>query len=163
MLFELFRKDSGQEEKVMTEKETVGWHHWLNGHELEQTHGDDKGQGSLTCYSSWCHKEPDPRLRRLSFEYPGSDGAGPWQITLKTFFWSNSIHGRNSLVLFLVSKFWLWNKTYTSRCSFSTRVLNQSHIIFCSTTCVLASVCNCIYSDFYIDYYQFHSFTNYII
>lgn len=73
------------------------------------------------------------------------------------------LYGRNSFILFLVSKFWLWNKTYTSRCSFSTRVLNQSHIIFCSTTCVLASVCNCIYSDFYIDYYQFHSFTNYII
>ena len=26
------RKDWGQEEKVMTEDEMVGWHHWLYGH-----------------------------------------------------------------------------------------------------------------------------------
>ena len=25
----------------------VGWHHWLNGHEVEQTEGDSEGQGSL--------------------------------------------------------------------------------------------------------------------
>ena len=29
-------KDWRQEEKGMTEDETVGWHHWLNGHEFEQ-------------------------------------------------------------------------------------------------------------------------------
>ena len=28
------------EEKGMTEDETVGWHHRLNGHEFEQTSGD---------------------------------------------------------------------------------------------------------------------------
>ena len=28
-------KDWRREEKGMTEDETVGWHHWLNGHELE--------------------------------------------------------------------------------------------------------------------------------
>ena len=28
-------KDSGQEEKGATEDEKVGWHHQLNGHELE--------------------------------------------------------------------------------------------------------------------------------
>ena len=28
-------KDWRQEEKGMTEDEMVGWHHWLNGHELE--------------------------------------------------------------------------------------------------------------------------------
>ena len=28
-------KDCGQEEKGTTEDETVGWHHWLNGHEFE--------------------------------------------------------------------------------------------------------------------------------
>ena len=30
-------KDWGQEEKGETEDEIVGWHHWLNEHELEQT------------------------------------------------------------------------------------------------------------------------------
>ena len=29
----------------MTEDEMVGCHHWLNGHELEQTPGDSEGQG----------------------------------------------------------------------------------------------------------------------
>ena len=29
-------EDWGQEKKGMTEDETVGWHHWLNGHEFEQ-------------------------------------------------------------------------------------------------------------------------------
>jgi len=37
----------GQEEKWMTEDEMVGWHHWLNGHEFEQTLGDNEGQGGL--------------------------------------------------------------------------------------------------------------------
>ena len=30
-------KDWEQEEKGMTEEEMVGWHHWLNRHEFEQT------------------------------------------------------------------------------------------------------------------------------
>ena len=40
-------KDWGQEEKGVTEDELVGWHHWLNGHEFEQTPGDSEGHGSL--------------------------------------------------------------------------------------------------------------------
>ena len=31
----------------MTEDETVGWQHQFNGHEFEQTPGDNEGQGSL--------------------------------------------------------------------------------------------------------------------
>ena len=34
-------KDWGQEEKETTEDETVGWHHWLNGHESEWTLGGE--------------------------------------------------------------------------------------------------------------------------
>ena len=30
-------KDWGQEEKGVTEDQVVGWHHWLNGHEFEET------------------------------------------------------------------------------------------------------------------------------
>ena len=52
-------KDWRQEEKVTTEDEMVGWHHWLNGHEFEQPPGDSEGQGSLACYSSWDCKESD--------------------------------------------------------------------------------------------------------
>ena len=36
-----------------TEDEMVGWHHWLSGHEFEQTPGDSEEQGSLGCYSAW--------------------------------------------------------------------------------------------------------------
>ena len=40
-------KDWRQEEKGMTEDEMVGWHYWLNGHELEQALGVGDWQGSL--------------------------------------------------------------------------------------------------------------------
>ena len=39
--------------------EMVGWHHWLNGHELEQTLGGSGGRGNLPCCSLWGHKESD--------------------------------------------------------------------------------------------------------
>ena len=37
----------------------VGWHHRLDGHELEQTMGDSEGQGSLACCSLRGGKESD--------------------------------------------------------------------------------------------------------
>ena len=43
----------------MTEDETVGWHHRLNGHEFEQTLGDSGGQRSLVCCSHRVAKELD--------------------------------------------------------------------------------------------------------
>ena len=43
----------------MTEDEMVGWHHRLNGHELESTLGDSEGQGSLECCSTWGCKASD--------------------------------------------------------------------------------------------------------
>ena len=50
-------KDWRQEEKGMTEDEMVGWHHRLDGHELEQALGFGDGQGSLACCSPWGRKE----------------------------------------------------------------------------------------------------------
>ena len=52
-------KDWGQCEKGETEDKMVGWHHWLSGHELEQTLGDSEGQGCLVSCWSWSHKESD--------------------------------------------------------------------------------------------------------
>ena len=43
----------------MTEKEMVGWHHPLDGHEFEQAPDVGDGQGSLVCYSSWGHGVSD--------------------------------------------------------------------------------------------------------
>ena len=42
-----------QEEKRAREDKMVGWHHWLNGHEFEQTLGNSEEQRSLVCYSPW--------------------------------------------------------------------------------------------------------------
>ena len=57
-------KEWSQEENRATDGEMVGWHHWLNGFEYEQSSGDSEGQWSLECYSPWGHKESDttPRL-----------------------------------------------------------------------------------------------------
>ena len=43
----------------MTEDEMAGWHHQLDGRELEWTPGVGDGQGGLACYNSWGHKELD--------------------------------------------------------------------------------------------------------
>ena len=39
-----------------TQDELFGWPHRLNGHEFEQTPGDDKGQGGLAFCSPWGHR-----------------------------------------------------------------------------------------------------------
>ena len=56
-------KDWGQEEKGASEDKMVRKHHWLSGHELEQTPGDSEGQGNLACWSPWGQKELDTTER----------------------------------------------------------------------------------------------------
>ena len=73
-------KDWGQEEKVMTGDEMVGWHHQLNGHGFGWTRGVGDGQGGLACCSSWGRKESNTtemnwtmrktRVRSLGCEDP---------------------------------------------------------------------------------------------
>ena len=46
-------QDWRQEEKGTTEDEMVGWHHWLDGDEFEQTLGFGDRQWSLACCSPW--------------------------------------------------------------------------------------------------------------
>ena len=43
----------------MTEDETVGSHHQLNGHESEKAAGAGDRQGGLACSSPWSRKESD--------------------------------------------------------------------------------------------------------
>ena len=43
----------------MTEDEMVGWHHWFDGHEIEQASGVGDEQGSLASFSPWGRKELD--------------------------------------------------------------------------------------------------------
>ena len=40
-------KIEGRRRNETTDDEMVGWHHWFNGPEFEQTLGDSEGQGSL--------------------------------------------------------------------------------------------------------------------
>ena len=56
----------------MTEKEMVGWHYQLDGHEFEQALGDDEGQGSLECCSPWGHKESDTSEHLNNTTFQGS-------------------------------------------------------------------------------------------
>ena len=54
--------DAGKDwwqKKRMTEDEMVGWHHWVNAHELGQTLGDGEWQGGLAYCTPWGHKESD--------------------------------------------------------------------------------------------------------
>ena len=46
----------------------VGWHHQLNGHELEQAPRVGNGKGSLACCSPWGCKESDTTERMNSTE-----------------------------------------------------------------------------------------------
>ena len=70
-------KDGGHEEKQTTENETVGWHHWVNGHEFEQVMGVGDGQGGLACCSPWGRQESDTTERlswtelRMESDFPG--------------------------------------------------------------------------------------------
>jgi len=69
--------------KGVTENEMVGWHHRLNGHEVEQTLGVGDGQGSLACCSPWgCRVRHDlvterqQQQRRWVTETYNSPGTG---------------------------------------------------------------------------------------
>ena len=65
-------KDWRQEKKGSTEDEMVGRHHWLNGHEFEQTPGDNGFPKSLDGKASACNAG-DPGL------FPGS-GRSPGEV-----------------------------------------------------------------------------------
>ena len=61
-----------EEEKRETEDEMVGWHHWLNGCESEETLGVGDGQGSLVCCHPRSCKELDTTEWLNWTDYPPS-------------------------------------------------------------------------------------------
>ena len=73
-------KDWRREEKAVTENEMVGWHHRLNGHELEQT------PEILACCSPWGCKESDTTERLNT-----SNSIFPHEYTRTR--WLSSFHG----------------------------------------------------------------------
>ena len=63
-------KDWGQEEKGTIEDEMVGWHHWLDAHELGWTLGAGDQQGGLACCSSWGCRVGHDWAIELNWCYP---------------------------------------------------------------------------------------------
>ena len=77
-------KDWRQREKGMTEDEMVGWHHRLEGHELEQAPGVRDGQGNLAWCSPWGLKELD-MTERLNWTELN-------ELNLEELLWGWKIH-----------------------------------------------------------------------
>ena len=98
-------KDWGQEEKGAIEDEMVGWHHWLNGHEFEQTPGDSEEQGRLAYYSLWGHKETD-RTEGLNNNQP------PCPTILNTI----ALHCNcyNKMQIMHICTTWIWQYEQTN-------------------------------------------------
>ena len=59
-------RDSGQEEKGMTEDEIAEWYHQLDERKFGWTSGVGDGQGGLACCDSWGRKELD-RTEQLNW------------------------------------------------------------------------------------------------
>ena len=79
-------KDGRQKEKSAIEDEMVGWHHWINGHELGQTLGNGNGQGSLACCSPQGCKESDTAWQLNSSSSSIVMTTAPWtEIRSKSF------------------------------------------------------------------------------
>ena len=76
-----------------------GWHHRLNGHELEQALGVGDGQGSLVCCSPWGCKESDVTERLKCSLY--SLNTSPWSDT-----WFSSSFPHWLSLCFLDTVFW---------------------------------------------------------
>ena len=70
----------------MTEDEMVGWHHQLNGHEFEQTLGNNGRQRSLGGCGPWGCKESDT-TEGMKSNKRLEERAGPWScfITQSSF------------------------------------------------------------------------------
>ena len=66
----------------MTEDETVGWHHQLDGHEFRPTPVVGDGQGSVVCCSLWGYKESDMTERLNSTELTACSECPPLSSSL---------------------------------------------------------------------------------
>ena len=90
------RLKAGREEK--TEDEMVGWHHWLDGHELDQALRLGEGQGSLVCCHSWGRRVRhdwaelrDPRRFQSEFKWSKKVAAGTRSLCFR-FMTNNFLH-----------------------------------------------------------------------
>ena len=101
-------KDWRQEEKGMTEDKMVGWHHWLNGHEFEQTPVDGYGQGSLACCSPLGFKESDKTVTEQQKAYLWLIGKRPWCWERLKVGGEGDDRGQDGWMTSLTQWTWIW-------------------------------------------------------
>ena len=77
-------KIEGSRKKGVTEDEMVGWHHGLNGRDLEQTLGDGAGQGKPGVLQFM----ESQRVRDLVTEYQEKRGGGGDGSGVHSLFWN---------------------------------------------------------------------------
>ena len=135
-------KDWRWEEKVMTEDEMVGLHHWLDGHEFEQAPGVGDGQGGLVWGSPWGRKESNtterldwtepiwlilghPALQEHSL-HTFQKGNQHWRINtnhtpvtlehILTFFISHNFSSTHTQMIWLTNSMWSLQKDNSNLC-----------------------------------------------
>ena len=94
----------GQDEKGITEDEMIGWHHWLSGHEFEQTPEDSEGEGSQN-------------QTRLSTEQQQQIVSWCWRLEVSTSTWCSAIWGSlcpNFHFLLAQQSYWIRTHLMTS-------------------------------------------------
>ena len=67
-------KTEGEKRKGTTEDEMVGWHHWLNRHEFDQTPGDNEGKPGVL---------QSIRLQRVGHKWATEQQQKNWKLFLK--------------------------------------------------------------------------------
>ena len=70
----------------------VGWHHWLNGHDFEQTLGDSERQGSLVCDSPWgCKESLDLKIRASLVAQMAKNLSSMWKTWAQSLGWEDPL------------------------------------------------------------------------
>ena len=128
----------------------VGWHHWLNRHESEQTPGDGEGQGSLACCSHGITKSQTwlsnwPELNWISFwwihlcilsiscDYQNGNKLSSKIWSKKIWNYHNFLFYAKAFILFQLQKFnYLWNQDKGS-CLNKQQLPSNRTLLFCFT------------------------------
>ena len=85
-------EDWGEKEKGAIEDKIIGWRHWLNGYEFEQTQGDSKGQGNLVCCRSWRGRELGHDLVTEHHNNLSMNLSKIWEMVRDRGYWSIAVH-----------------------------------------------------------------------
>ena len=155
-------RDWGQEEKGMTEDETVGWHHWLNRHGFGWAPGVGDGQGGLEKSWTWLRDwtELNTWLRRCGFQSKLCDLqiTCPWHknwVSKAQFLQTPNGNSFTFVVVQSLSGVWLfetpWNAACQASLSFTVSwnllilmsiesMMSSNHLLLCCSHLFLPSI-----------------------